>query len=233
MKTTREVAGIRIPDSAVARAAEEIVRETSPPYLFNHCARTYVFGTLAAQREGIQHDAEASYVAAMLHDLGLVSPYADDRRFEVSGADAAREFALQRGFSERRADRVWDAVALHAQLGIASAKGGETALVHLGASVDVVGAGREDLPTRLVQETLAAYPRLRFKQEFRRTLIEAAKRNPDAYVLSWMADIVRGHGIAPLPSFEQLFLAAPFAEFAKEPAKSGHDTNPDDRRTTR
>lgn len=233
MNTIREVAGIPIPDSAVARAAEELVRKTSPTYLFNHCARTYVLGALVARRAGIEYDAEGSYVAAMLHDLGLVSPYSDERRFEVSGADAAREFALQGGLSEQRADLVWDAVALHAQLGIALVKGGEVALVHLGASVDVVGVGYEDLPTDLVQKTIAAYPRLRFKQEFMRTLIEAAKRSPDAYALSWMADIIREHGIAPLPSFEQLLLDAPFPDSAAGSPQFNYDIWPDDEESVR
>jgi hypothetical protein len=209
MHATREVAGITIPDSELARGAEDLVRETSPPYLFNHCARTFVFGALAARRAGIEHDGEASYLAAMLHDLGLVPPYADDRRFETSGADAARSFVLQRGFSEAWAEKVWDAVALHAQIGIAEARGAEVTVVHLGASVDVVGVGYENLPADLIQETVAAYPRLHFKQRFQKTLIEAAKRNPNAYVLSWMADTVREHGIASLPTFEQLLSASP------------------------
>lgn len=212
MNASREVAGITIPDSELARGAEDLVRETSPPYLFNHCARTFVFGALAAKRAGIEHDAEASYVAAILHDLGLVPPYADDRRFEVSGADAARAFVLQRGFPERRAERVWDAVALHAQTGIAAAKGAEVAMVHLGVSVDVVGVGYENLPADLIRETVAAYPRLHFKKQMQDTLIAAANRNPGAYVLSWMADAIREHDIAPLPTFERLLFGAPFDE---------------------
>lgn len=233
MKNTREVAGIAIPDSTLARGAEELAREASPAYLFNHCARTYVFGELVARRTGIEHDAEASYVAAILHDLGLVSPYADDRRFEVSGADAARSFVLQRGFSEQRAERVWDAVALHAQVGIASARGGEAAVVHLGASVDVVGVGHGDLPPELVRETIAAYPRLHFKREFKKTLVEAARRSPDAYALSWMAETVRGHGFAPLPSFEQLLRGAPFEEPSPVGAGPRYDAYPDQKEADR
>lgn len=49
---------LRIPDSAIAREAEELCAEVSPPALRNHCLRTYAWGTILAQRDGVGHDAE-------------------------------------------------------------------------------------------------------------------------------------------------------------------------------
>lgn len=227
MKSTREVAGVAIPNTPLARAAEKLTREASPPYLFNHCVRTYLFGSMVGRRAGIEHDSELLYVAAVLHDLALVSPYdASGHRFEVAGADAARNFVLERGLSERQAEQVWDAVALHAQIGIASAKGGEVALVHLGATVDVIGVGYHDLPVGLIEETVAEYPRLQFKRKFHDTLIAAARRNPEAYTLTWLADTAHEHGSADLPSFEHLLLGAPFAEPLTEAPNLNRYTQP-------
>jgi hypothetical protein len=206
------VGGVVVPDGEAPRAAEALAHETLSPSMFNNGVRTFIFGALVAQGAGIEHDAEASYIAALLHNLGLAAPYADDRRFEVSGADGARAKALARGFSEDRAQKVWDAVALHTQIGIASAKGGEVALVHLGASADVVGLGLDELPAERVSQTLAEYPRLRFKQEISEALVSAARRNPDAYVLTFLADALRDLNIAPLPTFERLLFSAPFDE---------------------
>lgn len=207
-----EIAGVKIPNSPIARAATTLVREAMPPALYNNGVRTYLYGSMIAKQDKIDHDHELFYVGAMMHNLGLIVPYADERRFEVSGADAAREFALRRGMSTEKAQIVWDAVALHTSLGIASAKGGEVALVHLGTSVDVVGIGVDALPEAFVDAVLGVYPRLGLKQDLLDCLVSAAKRNPEAYALTFMADVIKERAMAPLPTFEQLLLGAPFDE---------------------
>src|SRR6266545_7790462 len=53
-----EVAGIRLVDSGLAKKAMALAREVSPAYLFNHCMRTYLFGTLIGRSEGRRCDEE-------------------------------------------------------------------------------------------------------------------------------------------------------------------------------
>jgi hypothetical protein len=52
-------------------------------------------------------DEEAAFCGAVLHDLGLVPAYLGENRFEVDGADAAREFCSKHQVSPERADLVW------------------------------------------------------------------------------------------------------------------------------
>src|SRR5882757_3025196 len=85
--------GIRIPDSRIAREAAELVRQHQTEMLFNHSVRVFVFGAMKGIRQNLKFDSELLYVAALFHDLGLANAYhTDTKRFEVDGADAAREF---------------------------------------------------------------------------------------------------------------------------------------------
>ena len=88
---TYTVAGVVIPDSALAREATELVGAATDDLLFNHSRRAYLWGMLHGRRRGLGPDPELLYVAAMFHDLGLTPKYRrTDQRFELDGADAAR-----------------------------------------------------------------------------------------------------------------------------------------------
>lgn len=78
-----------------------------------------MFGAMKGTRQNIKFDAELLYVAALFHDLGLVDKYqTETKRFEVDGADAAREFLRRHGIADLKADLVWEAIALHTTPGI-------------------------------------------------------------------------------------------------------------------
>ena len=213
----KAVAGVRIPDSPLAKATVDLLEATSPQFICNHCVRTYVFGNLAVRSVGRTIiDEEIAFCGALLHDLGLVPAHAGDNRFEVDGADAARAFCLKHQVAPERADRVWAAIALHTSAGIASRMAAEIALVHLGAGLDFLGLGLDQVPPQLLEEILASYPRLNFKSAFRDLLLEHCRRNPAAQILTWTDEVARSAGCTlhgqPLPTASQLMLAAPFAE---------------------
>src|SRR5579864_4728691 len=67
------VAGVRLVDSKIARLATELSRRVSPPYLFNHAVRTFLFGSLVGKSLGKKFDEEILYLACILHDLGLTN----------------------------------------------------------------------------------------------------------------------------------------------------------------
>jgi hypothetical protein len=161
-------------------------------------------------------DEEAAFCAAALHDLGLVPPYRRDNRFEVDGANAAREFCSKHQVPPERTDLIWEAIALHTSAGIATRLAAEIALVHLGAGLELFGLGLDQVPPQVVEEVLNQYPRMNFKVRFRNLLIEHCRHNPAVHVLAWSDDVARTTGCTLhgqlIPTASQLMSAAPYAE---------------------
>src|SRR5258708_2049072 len=112
------ISGISIPDSKLANEITEFIRDTESTLLFNHSSRVYYFGALAGQRRGFKFAAELLYAGPMFHDSGLVPAYSGAERFEVDGANAARDFLRRHNISEQDIERVWTAIALHTTPGI-------------------------------------------------------------------------------------------------------------------
>jgi len=213
----KSVAGVTIPDTALCKAAVELLESSSPEFLCTHCLRTYIFGSLAVRSIGRSvSDEEAAFCASALHDLGLVPAYRRDNRFEVDGADAARQFCAKHHVSSERADLVWKAIALHTSAGIATRLADEIALVHLGAGLELFGLGLNQVPPQMVEEVLQNYPRMAFKTEFRNLLVEHCRQNPAAQVLNWTDDVARAAGCTlqgqPIPTASQLMSVAPYEE---------------------
>src|SRR6202166_2159401 len=213
----KSVAGVRIPDIALCIAAVGLLESSSPKFLCTHCLRTYIFGSLAARSLGRPvTNVEAAFCAALLHDLGLIPPYRRDNRFEIDGADAARDFCAMHQVSPERADLVWKAIALHTSSGIPTRLAGEIALVHLGAGLDFLGLGLDQVPPQVLERSLEKFPRMNFKAEFRNLLVEHCRHNPAAQVLTWTDDVARTAGCTlngqPIPTASQIMLAAPFDE---------------------
>jgi HD superfamily phosphodiesterase len=93
-----DIAGIKIPDSKMARDLTQLIRDTEPDLLFHHSTRVYLFGALTGERKGLKFDPELLYVGAMFHDIGLTETYRHSQlRFEVDGANAARDFLCSYG----------------------------------------------------------------------------------------------------------------------------------------
>ena len=212
-KPPAQVAGIPLPDSALASAAVNLARSACPAFLFNHCMRTYLFGALLAERDSVPYDREMIFIAASLHDLGLTRRYASPRQpFEMDGADAAREFLLSRGVSEGRAELVWNAVAMHASV-LVDHQPPQVALVGDGAGADVFGSELSTLPPERVRAVLAAFPRLSFNTEFRDLLIDHCHRKPFAQHGTWLEGFCRQHNPAvQYPDLEARLLHARVGE---------------------
>lgn len=173
------VTSIKIPDSKIAREAAELVREHETEMLFNHSVRTFLFGAMKGVRQNLKFDSELLYIAALFHDLGLTEAYeTETRRFEVDGAEAAREFLKSRGIPQPEADLVWEAIALHTTPGITEYMRPEIALVRAGVVMDVGGAGYDDYTPQQRDEVIAAFPRHDFKNEFIKVQTRSALKKP-------------------------------------------------------
>jgi hypothetical protein len=139
------IAGIRVPDSAIARAATQLVRDTEDDLLYNHSRRVFFWGALSGDRRRLKYDPELLYLGAMFHDMGLIEGYSSaNLRFEVDGANAAREFMKSHNVSERDIEDVWTAIALHTTPGVPEHMRPTIALVTAGVEMDVLGIAYED-----------------------------------------------------------------------------------------
>ena len=166
-----EVAGTRVPDSKLAREVTQFVRDTESDLLFHHSVRVYFWGALTGRRRALSFDPELLYTAAMFHDLGLTTHYeASQLRFEVDGANAARDFLQARGISERDIETVWNAVALHTTPGIPEFMRPEIALLQAGAGMDVAGRGYHQFTDAQREAVIAAFPR---ETDFKHGIIDA------------------------------------------------------------
>jgi hypothetical protein len=133
--------------------------------LYAHSLRVYLFGALRGRHRGLPVDPELLYVGAVFHDFGLTPKYRSrDHRFEVDGANAAREFLQANGIGEESAGVVWDAIALHTTPEIPWHKRPEIALVTGGVEADVLGDGLDEISAEDRASVLAAYPRVDFKK---------------------------------------------------------------------
>ncbi len=202
---------LSIPDSELAKKATQLVSEVSPKFLYNHCVRTYLFAEILGRRDGLKFDRELLYLSAVMHDLGLTERFDGEQRFEVDGADAAQAFLLEHGLPQEKVEIVWDAIALHTSIGIASRKRPEIALVHLGAGVDVAGMRLQDIAPETVERIIDAYPRLSCGKALMELIISQIKRKPQAVAFTWMADVGRCHvhGFV-CPSFGDAISNSPF-----------------------
>jgi hypothetical protein len=197
---TSEISGIRIPDSKLARAAAELVRSYETEMLFNHSVRVYAFGAIRGIRQQLKFDSELLYIAALFHDLGLVDRYhTETRRFEVDGADAAREFLRGHGIDEAKADLVWQAIALHTTPGIPQYMRPEIALTNAGVLVDVVGIGYDEYTPEQRDQVIAAFPRGDFKNEFLKVQTCSALKKPQTTFGTVNFDYIQDHD----PSFHK------------------------------
>ncbi|GAA1841326.1 HD domain-containing protein [Microlunatus capsulatus] len=186
------IAGVRVPDGPVAAAATARVRGTADEVLFHHSRRVFVLGTLRGRRRGLVADPELLYVAAMFHALGLAPGLRSrSRRFELDGAELARQFLLEAGRSHADARAVWLAVALHTTPEVPAGLEPEVALVAAGVDADLRGDGLAEVEPEAVRALLAAHPRHRFPQRFAALLADGVRDRP-AGTTSTLADDVLG-----------------------------------------
>jgi len=173
---------VKIPDSKMARDLTQLIRDTESELLFNHSTRVYLFGALTGQRKGLKFNPELLYVGAMFHDIGLTERYRQSQnRFEVDGANAARDFLRTYGIPETDVDLIWDAIALHTTPGIPEHKKAEVALVTSGVEMDVLGLAYEQFTDPEREAVVMAYPRGGdFKNAIIRAFYEGMKHRPDS-----------------------------------------------------
>jgi HD superfamily phosphodiesterase len=187
------IAGIVIPDTDLVRAATSLVRDAADDNLFNHSRRVFLWGSLKVAARGLTVDPELAYVGGLFHDLGLTPAYATkNRRFELDGAEAARDFLLEHGRSEQDARNVWLAIALHTTPEVPLHLAPEVAVVTLGVETDVLGLDLDEITTEQRAEVVAAHPRPDFKNRILQAFYQGMVNRPDT-TFGTMNDDVLAH----------------------------------------
>lgn len=181
-----------IPDTELTRDATRLVREAEGDFLFEHSVRVYQWAALAGRRKGLIFDPELLYVAALFHDFGLTDRYGQSHlRFEVDGANAARDFLRGHGVAEVSRENIWLAIALHTTNGISANLSPTAALVAEGANVDLVGAGYDDFTTAERNAVEAAHPHPpHFADGFMDILYKSLGHRPETTQGTGLADVM-------------------------------------------
>jgi hypothetical protein len=175
--------------------------------------RSWLFAVSIARQRKVAHDAEVLAVATLLHDLGLAKDFSGPLRFEVEGANAARRFAQGEGVDGRRAQLIWDGVALNSTPSLGLHKEVEVALCTSGIGLDWGGWGYESLPASQIAQVLDAFPRLDMKERFARDVCALVATRPATTYDNFARDF--GERFVPgytCPSAVDLLMNSPFTE---------------------
>ncbi|MGY4099838.1 HD domain-containing protein [Nocardia sp. R16R-3T] len=173
---------LALPTGPLVDASLTLVQKTESTPIADHSIRSFLFARLLATQEGCLNDAAYDenllFAACVMHDLGLGTLAAGQARFEVEGADLAASVLTEHGIAAADVDRVWEAIALHSSLGIASRRGLLTYLTHKGIFTD---AGHfPDLDAAMLQPIYATYPRPAEDRFIQNAIIEHATGSPAA-----------------------------------------------------
>lgn len=186
------IAGIAIPDSALAREITELVRDTETDLLYHHSRRVFLFGALTGEARGLTYDPELLYAGAMFHDMGLVPGYSSKtERFEVDGANAARDFLRGKGIDEAAIEVVWASIALHTTPGIPQHMKPEIALLTAGVEMDVLGLGFDNVKTADREKVAELHPRgPAFKEGIVDAFYNGVRNKPETTFGNVKADVI-------------------------------------------
>jgi hypothetical protein len=178
----RKVALPNVPQSPAHQAAIAFCESVSEPYLVNHCHRTFIWGVVLSQYEGLDFDAELLSVSCMLHDLGLAVPVRARRTqacFAVAGAEEAADFASRElKWNDSRCHQLAEAISLHLNLVVRKSDGVEAHLLQAGAGLDVLGVRRNQVPHGLRGQVLTNYPRQGQNEKLAAVCAQEAERHP-------------------------------------------------------
>jgi hypothetical protein len=186
------LSAVHAPDSKLAREITEFIRDTETELLFNHSSRVYQFAAIAGKRRKLKFDSDLLYAGAMFHDVGLMRAYSNPHnRFEVDGANAARDFLKQYDIPQQDLDAVWTAIALHTTPGIPQYMQPVVALVTACVEMDVLGIDYNKFSDADREAIVAAYPRTpHFKEDILQAFYDGIKGKPETTFGNVKADVL-------------------------------------------
>lgn len=190
----------KIPDTPSCVGALEVARAYCSPALLNHSVRAYVWAAAYGSEHGIGFDPELMWVAAMFHDIGLVTEF-DNRTvgFDHASGHVAWVYGAGAGWPVARRERLAEAVIAHMLDEVDVAADPEGFLLERSTSMDISGRYMDDFPTDFKAEVLKRWPRLGIAGEFLDCFREQAVHKPDsspaASLRNGIADRILGNAL--------------------------------------
>ncbi len=204
---------IPLPKDKLSTAAENYLEMSCSPALKAHCFRSYYFGCLLGELEGVHLDHQAFYIACLLHDLGLGPNHCQNIQntcFAVIGAQEAEEKLLAWGWSKEKAHLVYEAISLHLNMRPAGKNQPEARFLAQGAALDVVGARLAKLHPQSIEQVLTLAPRQGFAEEIVSTMQQSHLPRSRPAILAKLG-------------FKQLALRCPLDEASSAPVSECTD----------
>ena len=187
-----DLGSIKVPDSKIITDAQDLVHEYGNELIWNHSNRVYLFGAVKEDQDKVKYDHELLYISALFHDLGLTNQYSsDDLRFEVDGANAARQFLTAHNITPQQIQLVWDAIALHTTPGVAEHKESEVALLFHGVGMDVMGDNFDQFSEEIRKTVVQKFPRKDFKNDIIQAFYDGIKHKPETTFGNMKEDIIK------------------------------------------
>ncbi len=173
---------VTAPTGELARFAEATCAACSPPWLVQHCLRSYAWAALLAARDGARLDRELIWVAALLHDLGLTELHhaPDGTCFAYHGALVTERMLSERGVDPERTARVAEAICQHLDLAPSSAP--EARYLQAATAFDTAGVRFHDLDASVITDVHARHPRLDMRTQLPVVIKAAARSAPDSRI---------------------------------------------------
>ncbi|KAJ6783318.1 hypothetical protein PWT90_02553 [Aphanocladium album] len=147
--------GVEFPHSKIVDAALAFAKEHCNLLTYNHVVRAAYWSAIIAKKEpsfsGVKLDLELVVLSCVLHDMGWAETkdlLSSDTRFEVDGANIARDFINKfkaqneteaSVWDQNRIQRCWDSIALHTTFSIARFAAPEVAVSACGILADFQG----------------------------------------------------------------------------------------------
>ncbi|KAF7333540.1 Cyanamide hydratase [Mycena venus] len=164
-----------LPQSALVDQVRDFVKKELDIQTFNHSNRVYIYGAAIAKSHFPEwnYDNETWYLACLLHDIGTANKFLATTKmsFEFKGAIVARDLILQLGGVEDQADSVCEAIVRHQDIFV---KGGNITQIgqalQLATILDNVGIRANIIHPKLIETTVAEFPRMGWSEHFARVI---------------------------------------------------------------
>ncbi|KAI1608568.1 hypothetical protein EDD37DRAFT_640871 [Exophiala viscosa] len=203
------VCQITIPSNELINAAYTYTKEHTSQATVNHCLRCVSFSLLLIREfpplASANVDLEAVVLSSLMHDMGWAttkSLLSNDKRFEVDGANIARDFVNHSASGEWDAHRIqllWDAIALHTTPSIAQHKQPEVVAVALGIFADFMGPNLplpgNPITVEKYKEIVGAFPRVGFSDEVVNTLCGLCREKPETTFENFVSGFGKTYGL--------------------------------------
>ena len=175
------LADIHVPTTLVAEQAAEAAAAWCSKALMEHNHRAYLWAAARGTDMGLAFDEELLYVAAMLHDIGLVRAFDNaTASFDEAGGNVAWIFAAGAGWPVERRVRLSEVIVRHMWESVDPAFDAEGHLLEVGTAIDISGRDTDLWAPELHAEVLALHPRLDIATEFTACISDQARRKPDS-----------------------------------------------------